>query len=417
MPAVNKVFLLLLIYVISISAQDGTDIPFLNEPLSPQLNGAGAAGTARLNDDPYGFLYNPAHLGRPVKNIEVSAGFYPAKVKWLNDYYIDDSYLKSCAFNAGYNLAPLLNGTPVSIGIGYAKSEINYSMITYVPKEIEPSSGENDVDSYEVYSIGAGYSSIVNIYAGITYKRITTRLDSYYDRNNTTRIKAFDFGVLLSTEINKLISQPFSFSLNGKTIIPHIYYSLGFTVRNVGDRHYYFDPGSEDPIPQTASLGHSIKTDIELNTKCYNAKILSLLYSINSDDILVKGKGSDTTLQYYNTLSFQCIMGDIKPFKNLFLGKGGPEVTLHKGFTIEIAEAFIFSAGGVSRAGKYNNKTSGYGVKLNGILKLVNIPFENKILDYFIDHVDVQYFNSDYYTVNYIKNKYEGVVIKFTNFL
>jgi len=417
MPAANKIFLLLLIYVISAAAQDGTDLPFLNEPVSPQLNGAGAAGTALLNDDPYGFLYNPAHLGMPVKNIEISAGFYPANIKWHDNIYIHDSYLNSYSFNAGYNLAPQLNGTPVSIGIGYAKSEMNYSLLAYSPEVMWSSVGKNNIDSYEAYSIGAGYNSIVSVNAGITYKRITTRLDKYYGGDNTSRVKAFDFGILLSTEINKLISQPFGFSLNSKTITPHIYYSLGFTARNVGDRHTYFENNTSIPIARTASLGHSVKTDIELNTKCYNVKILSLLYSINSDDILVKGKGVDTLPEYYNTLSFQGIMGDIKPFKNLFLGKGDPEVTLHKGFSMEIAEAFVFSAGGVSRAGKYNNKTSGYGVKLKGILKLVNVPLKNKILDYLIAHVDMQYYNSDYSTVNYIKNKYEGVVIKFTNFL
>ena len=392
-----SVILFLSLFSAANFAQGGAAVPFLLLNPSPSLSAMGQTGTALPTEDPFGFIWNPAQLGYTIQTNNISYIFYPSKVDWLGFGWLE---LKGIAFNVGYNFKDII-GFPLSFGFGYANSDFDYGFQGIV----EPPFGEVK-DYYNAYSIGLGVDYFVQLNVGYTIKDVTSIIDP--DSGEPGEIKAEttvnDFGILLNVPVLKLIDENIKLGLDESLFAkPTFNFSLGYSKSNIGDEIYYIDPAQADPLPRMDRLGYGITTGFDLVSDDFRINAFNLSFTVEADDILIKRESMSSDWEYQPTLS------DLKFWKNIVLIEGDEKIVSHAGTKLDFVETVSLYFGHFSGRGFDRRETNGYELRAKGLFKLWALWAKDPITDFFRDHLDLRYYNTNYFANHPLETKMTGL--------
>ncbi|HQI40769.1 MAG: hypothetical protein B6D44_13040 [Ignavibacteriales bacterium UTCHB2] len=395
---------------ITIFPQGEAAVPFLLINPSPSLSAMGSTGTALPTDDPFGFLWNPAQLGHTSQTNNLSFIFYPSKIDWLG---LDLIELNSLAFNAGYNFKDLV-GVPLSLGFGYSKVKFDFGEIAIIgPNGPEPLRTYESEDYYNAYSFGLCFDFGAQLSIGYTIKNVTSFMGDFSPHPDSGEIKAKntvnDFGILLNIPVLKLINDQMLVDINEKiTAFPRFDFSLGYSKSNIGDSVQYSNIPQSDPLPRMARLGYGISTGFDLAVNDFRFNAFNLSFTVVAEDILIsRGFSQSGQWKYEDDLDF---------WKNVILIKGSDNVVSHAGTKLDFAETFSYSFGHFSGWGFDERKTYGFELKAKGLLKLIAMWTENSVTDFIRDHLDIRYYNANYFVGHELdETKMTGLAIYIHN--
>jgi hypothetical protein len=368
-------------------------ILFLSFPVSPTLNSMGGAGSSLPTDDPYGFIHNPAQLGY-FGMLHNAAVVFPNSVTLGDDPFRVN--IRSLAVSAGFDFSEV-SSIPLSVGIGYAQPEMTFGRMAVT-------SGNNIIgyfepgDYYSTYSLGAGYRySYFHINAGLSYKSIT----SEFSPSVRGDFSAWDFGLLLTTPLLKIIGRDISFNLwRNTTSVPFLNFSAGYSMRNVGGKIYYIDPAQSDPLPRLANLGYGISAGMISVINNYSINLLKLEFTSEAEDILIEQSIEK---------DYQSGLGDINIGRNIIGIKGDDKVLNRSGFRFDLFDTFSYRSGKFS--GRFSNlqSTDGLEFRAKGMFVLLASAADIEFLNYIAQHIDVRYSYSNYKFFNHDTKRLSGI--------
>ncbi len=385
-------------------SQEEYAVPFLIFPVSPATTGMGVTGASLPNDDPFGFLLNPAQLGHISQTTNLSFSFYPGSSElWGFDAYT----FNSCALNLSYNFKDDLN-FPLSIGLGYSRSSFSFGDFW------------NQDDIYSTLSFGVGIDYYIQFNAGISLKHISSifnfppssqeLMDAKASRN------AFDFGFLLNVPVLKLIEDDLQFDIiKNNPLYPFFNFSTGYSQLNNGDEIYYIDPAQADPLPRLSKLGYGLSMGLNVPLEKNTLKVLGFDFTVDAEDILVD-RYFDFSADTFVVNDYQSFLGDINIGKNILGIKGDDKVLSKVGFEIELSEIFSYRHGHLSGRGFNNVKTNGFEIKTDGFLKLIAQPQEESVINYLSNHFAFRFSYSNYYIDKGMETDYYGLSLFVKNF-
>lgn len=395
----------ILLYNTFTLAQGEAAVPFLLLQPSLSLSAMGQTGTALPNDDPFGFLWNPAQLGHSSQNNNLSYIFYPTKLKWIPKFNLDLE-LKSSAFNVGYNFKDLI-GFPISFGFGYSKVNFSYGKFVITgPGSPDPIGTYEPRDFYHAYSLGLGIDYLVQLSIGYTVKDVTSFLADFSPSPDSGEVKAEttvkDFGILLNVPVLKLIDDKMNIVLSEKlTAYPTFNFSLGYSKSNIGDSINYSGLIQSDPLPRIERIGYGISAGFDLAADNLRFNAFNLSFTVEADDILISRSGMPSGHWEYQD--------DLDIWENVILIKGNNKIVSHAGTKLDFAETFSYSFGHFSGRGFDSRKTNGYELKLKGLLKAVAYWVNHPVTDFLRDHFDVRYYNTNFFADHELETKMTGL--------
>jgi hypothetical protein len=397
-----------LIFVILFSkinlAQGEAAVPFLLLQPSPSLSAMGQVGASLPTQDPFGFIWNPAQLGYNSLNNNLSFIFYPTPVDWVPSWNADIE-LNALAFNVGYNFKNII-GFPISFGFGYSNVNLNYG--TFI---ITDPSGPNPVgtfqpeDYYNAYSFGLGVDYYVQLSVGYTIKNVKSDLTNEISAETTVN----DFGILINTPVIKLIDENLLWQIDGSLKSkPTFDFSLGYSKSNIGDEIIYIDAAQADPLPRIDRTGYGISTGLDLISDNFSINAFNLSFTVEADDILVT-RNSTGNWEYESTLS------DLQFWKNIVEIEGSQEIVSHAGTKLEFVESVSLYFGHFSGRGYDSEKTNGYELRAKGLFKLSALWAKDSFTDFLRDHIDIIYYNTNYFEYDRLETKMTGLALYIHN--
>jgi hypothetical protein len=406
-------FVLILIFGLqSVSLSQGeAAIPFLVFPASPIQTAMGSTGTSLPTDDPYGFLLNPAQLGYTSQSNNLSFIFYPSSVDWLGSPTLS---INGIALNLGYNFKNTF-GIPISVGIGFANPEINYGEFMRTGEGDPTPIGTFEAkDYYYAYSLGAGIDYYVQLYAGITYKSITSILSDQpvgeEQGSGKAEASAIDYGFLLNVPIIRLIDENLSFDLTQNIpAMPFLNLSFGYSKSNIGDEVSYIDFAQADPLPRMVRLGYGISTGMDLQFEKTEINVLDISFTVDAEDILIDRETS-------GSFDYQSGLGDIDFGKNVIQIKGDDKVVSHAGLQISLLETLVIRNGHFSGRGFDERKTNGLEIRAKGLLKLLDKFSGDPTVKFISDHFDLRYYNTTYFADHFLETNITGLALVMNGF-
>lgn len=378
-------------------AQFETGVPLLSFPVSPSTIGMGTTGASLPNDDPCGFLQNPAQLGNFGRTTNLGFSIYPASAKLWNLF----SYkINNYALSLGYNFFAKLN-IPVSVGIGFSRT--NYL--------IEDFGYTNDI--YSTFSIGAGIDYYVQLNAGISLKHISSELGDippeFEFRKIKATVNAFDFGLLINVPVLKLLDEKLQLNIiKNNPVYPFFNFSAGYSQLNNGNEIYYIDPAQADPLPRLAKLGYGLSLGLNMPLEKNTLKVLEFDFTVDAEDLLIDKRWIASQNDSVISIGYQSGFGDINLGKNIFSIKGDDNVLSRAGYKIDLFEIISFSKGHFSGQAYSPVKTYGLEIKSDGILKLI-VSDEYPALNYIVDHFGLRFSYSNYFVREEMQTNYYGV--------
>jgi len=402
--SILTILFLINLFQVTNYAQGEAAVPFLLLNPSPSLSAMGATGTALPTEDPFGFLWNPAQLGYTSQTNNFSYIFYPSKLEWLPAFNLDLE-LKAIAFNVGYNFKDVI-GIPISFGFGYSNPEFDYGTF-YRTDENGNIIGEFEAkDYYNAYSFGLGIYLGVQLSVGYTIKDVTSFLVDEPAGADSGDIKVEttvnDFGILLNVPVLKLIDDKMQISLDEKiTTFPTFNISLGYAKSNIGDSVYYIDASQSDPLPRVERLGYGISTGFDLVTDDFRINAFNLSFTVEAEDILVS--------RSWNSIDHWEYQDDLNFWKNIVQIEGDEKIVSRTGTKLEFAETFTYNFGHFSGRGYGQRKTNGYELRTKGLLKLCALWAKHPVTDFLREHVDIRYYNTNYFADHDFETKMTGL--------
>jgi len=382
-------------------AQGEAAVPFLLLNPSPSLSAMGATGTALPTEDPFGFLWNPAQLGYNSFNNNLSFIFYPNPVEWIPQIF--DAEVNALAFNVGYNFKDIIE-FPLSFGFGYTNTQLRLTIpgcLSCLPEK----------DSYNAYSFGLGMDYFVQLSIGYTIKDVTSIIDP--DSGEPGQIKAEttvnDFGILLNVPVVKLIDKnlllPLNEGLNGKPVFD---FSLGYSKSNIGDEFFYIDAAQADPLPRVDRTGYGLLAGFDLISKNLQLNLLTISFTVEAEDILITR--DETGWEYQSTWS------DLNFWKNVIMIEGDENIVSRTGTKLEFVESFAYNFGHFSGRGYPTpRETNGYEIRAKGLFKLWALWANEPITDFFGNHFDIIYYNTNYFTNHPLETNMTGLAFYIHN--
>ncbi len=396
-------------------SQGEAAVPFLLLQPSPSLAAMGQTGTALPTEDPFGFLWNPAQLGYTSQNNNFSFIFYPSKLEWLPVFNLDLE-VKGLALNLGYNLKDLID-FPISVGLGYANTEIYYgTFVRTGPGGPEPIGTFESKDYYHAYSIGVGIDYYAQFNAGFTFKSVTSILSDQptgeEQGRGTAEPNVVDFGLLINVPVFKLIDKDMAIELEGDMQLkPDFNFSLGYSKSNIGDEVYYIDPDQADPLPRMDRLGYGISSGFDLLRDNFQMKLFNFSLTVEASDILITGTSSEENGVYTYDWEYQSTLSDLKPWKNLINIEGSDKIVSHIGLKFDLFESVSFSTGHFSGPGFDERKTNGYELRTKSLFKLWALWAKDPITDFLRDHIDIRYYNTNFFADHYFETTMTGLAL------
>lgn len=396
-------------------SQGESAVPFLTFPVSPSQTGMGATGASLPNDDPFGFLLNPAQLGHISQSTNLSFAFYPNKVKlWGFDKFTINSF----AINAGYNFKELLN-IPISVGVGYADSKYLIDLPYALQFTFE------ELEQFSTFSFGVGIDYYIQLNAGISSKGIVSKIPDYTSSlfpppTFEADANVIDFGFLINIPVIKLIDDQLSFEIFDKNPTkPFFDLSLGYSQLNIGDEIYYNDPLQKDPLPRTAKLGYGISTGFDFDIDNTFIRVFSIDFTVDAEDKLLEyeiiNSGNPVIPNMKRFKGYQSFIGDINIGKNIFQIKGDENVISKTGFQINVFEFFTYKQGHLSGDGYNSVKTNGFEIRSKGILKFINAVSSIEAIKFITNCFDLRYSYSKYSIDDGVETKFHGISIYVQN--
>jgi hypothetical protein len=403
--------LFIILFQIQTSAQGEAAVPFLLLQPSPSLSAIGATGAALPTEDPFGFLWNPAQLGYNSHHNNLSFIFYPSPVDWIPAYNLNLE-LNALAFNVGYNFKDLI-GFPLSFGFAYSNPEINFGQYLRSSEgDPEPIGTFGAKDYYNAYSFGLGVDYYVQFSIGYTIKDITSILSDRGSEESpwgSWTGGAYDFGILLNVPLIKLIDEtlllPLDEGLNGR---PTFDFSLGYSKSNIGDEVYYIDKNQADPLPRIDRTGYGLSAGFDLISKNLSMNMFTISFTSEAEDILVT-RDENGNWEYQSTWS------DLKFWKNVVMIEGDEDIVSRTGTKLEFVESFAYCFGHFSGRGYYVRETNGYEIRAKGIFKLWALWAKDPITDFFRDHFDIIYYNTNYFANHPFETNMTGLAFYINN--
>jgi hypothetical protein len=369
----------------------------------------GTSGTSLPTDDPYGFLLNPAQLGYMSQTTNFSFMFYPAEVKWLNWTGIT---LKSIGINAGYNFKDL-TGIPVSLGVGYARPELNFGTFVRIDENGNVLSTFESKDYYTALSFGAGVDYFVQFSAGLSFKDVTSILSDEpvagEQHSGSVEVSAFDYGFLLNVPVIRLIDENMAFNfVQNVPALPYFNLSFGYAVSNIGDEIFYIDPSQSDPIPRTVRTGYGINTGLNFKLDKTLLNLFDFSFTVDADDILIDRNSTG--------INYQSGMGDIDYGRHVFQIRGDENVTTRSGLQFSMLETVVLRNGHLNGRGFNMRKTNGVEVRIKGILKLLSKFTGDPAAAFISEHFDLRYYSTNYFSGHPLETKITGLALMITGF-
>jgi hypothetical protein len=382
---------LLLSAASSAPGQGESAVPFLLLPVSPETNGMGGISSAFISAHPLAPTGNPAQLGLFSMANFANAGIFLAESNISPWSGLAFPLYRALAVNAGVNLHDW-SGLPLGVGIGY--SRIHLDLGEYIVTSPTGPQEVGRVQSYEVadnISIAIGIDSGVKIGAGASIKFINSHLGALGTESGEAEAAAsvtgYDIGLLLSVPAVEIASRAgANLTIPSLHIVPLLDLTVGFSKSNLGDRVTYVDPDQADPLPRQACLGAGVEGGIVSTLLPDGWKLLTAGLYREASDVLVL-RHTDGTWEYTGGV------GDVDFIDNVIAGKPGSTITQRKGWQIDAAEFLSFRGGSVQEPGAAYT-TTGFGVKLGGLLKAVSaftLQEKGSWIGFIMENLDVRY--------------------------
>jgi len=366
---------------------------FLSLQPSIRANGMAGASAAAAENDALALASNPGHLGVMMAERYFSAAFYPAKTNWLPQLAPDLTY-DAKTFLFGFNLKRLSRKIPITLGVGYTKVFINLGE-QIITGELDPTP-LGVFQSWEranLWSAGAGIDCLIKAGIGWNFKNLESNLapqvaNTAQAGDGRTQANSRDFGFAASAPLVEIAAQVTKKSFKIKPgLQPFFDAGFGYAQSNIGHAVASIDGAQAEPLSKVSRSGISFKAGLLLSLSRLRWRIFSV-ERVNEAEQTSAGKFRFGGIRYTPR------RGDINIWKHVILGKGSPALIAKKGWEFDFFELLSIRAGRYfDPSGRVSYKTSGFGVRLAGVLKYQRYfnPQGNSVLNFISRHFEGEY--------------------------
>lgn len=390
-------------------AQGESALQFLLISPYAEANGMGEASVALLSDDPIALMSNPARLGIRGEGGRSALSFGYNHADWLPRLSQKDLWLRSFAVNAGVNLKREFGLSPdLTIGLAYSRMYLNLGRFSVTgPGGPDPVSTFDAHESSDQYSLGFGLDYWVRLSAGGTYKHVASDLGAIAPSGGTparATVNMHDYGFLLQVPVVGVISRLQDSPIRLlPSVFPFFDLSFGVARSNLGNATVkYYDLDQPDPLPRYARVGIGVDLGLDYVQSGAELRPLRIRWTREANDLLVRRSASllDSTGSPVGAGSweYQGGMGDIDIFGEVIGGKTNSQTIRKTGWDIELFEIISVRGGRFEEDPYHGNRrfnTSGFGVRLRGVAKLLRAADASAAADgivgFILDHVDLRY--------------------------
>ncbi len=109
--------------------------------------------------------------------------------------------------------------------------------------------------------------------------------------------------------------------------------------------------------------------------------------------------------------NYQSTLSDLQFWKNIIEIEGTQKIVSHAGTKLEFVESVSLYFGHFSGRGYYSEKTNGYELRAKGLLKLCALWAKDPITDFLRDHIDIIYYNTNYFEYDQLETKMTGLAL------
>ena len=148
-------------------------------------------------------------------------------------------------------------------------------------------------------------------------------------------------------------------------------------------------------------MGYGISAGFDLISDNFRINAFNLSFTVEADDILISR--DSTGSEYQPTLS------DLKFWKNIVEIEGDDKIVSHAGTKLEFVESVALYFGHFSGRGFYSESANGYELRAKGLFKLSALWAKNPITDFLRDHIDIIYYNTNYFEYDVTETKMTGL--------
>jgi hypothetical protein len=405
MPRVLTLFALSLLALhSSVQAQGEAAFPFLLLPVSARSNGMGGAGTALVLDNPLSIMGNPAQLGSFSLHGTVALAFTPSGGAGAGQYAQTNLKHTGYGVMAGYRLDSLVTlPFRMSAGIGFTHNLFDLGKFARTG-----SGGPTVIEEFDAWeranalTLGIGIEYGIRLGFGGTVKWITSNLSPIGTEQEQgvgkAEVTASDFGFLLEAPVGDFVmSLVMPADRSAESIRPVLNLSAAYALSNIGDKVVYIDPDQADPLPRNATCAIGIMAGVEGTIHALPWNFGTVRWTRQGEDLLVTRK-TDGSFEYRSGL------GDMNFVDDVLLGKENPKIAQKTGWEMELWEVVAFRGGNYRWAFGTERGTSGFGIRLAGIVKAIHLIAEPKNTEgwmmFLVDHVVLQYDTGTYENTN-----------------
>ncbi|MEM8556565.1 MAG: hypothetical protein AAGG50_01870 [Bacteroidota bacterium] len=399
-----RVLFVVLLWMLPLIAP-ATAQPFslLQLPQSPEAVALGDATVATSTADVLGFLANPALLGHPTANgLRLSGA---PRTAWLG---VDDLDRSSYAFSVGLDAQRF--GIPLHLGIGVARSRLEFGTVTYRSESDEVIGEISPEESFTALNVGVGYDGpiAVSLGLGIRWAKETSvflvqggeevlfpgEVDPEELSDTESLVlsaTAVDLGVLADIPVARLAGWRTN-EHEGVDLNVRLAYA-----RTRGAEEPELSPEfpgaafafyGREPAPSFVRLGWAVTAGYDLAVRSGHVRAAALTLSVQADqevtspavgdwfgsirfaDALI-GRGDDGLRSCPDELpvGVSCVPNLVNPY----IGRRGMQLVLGETFTASFGR---FEGGGFTREGDAPT-TYGLGFSLGGLVRLAGLLQEN----------------------------------------